>query len=151
VVPTAQGFDALRSLFPQGASANVDRYLSVVGNLRGTTNPVNVALGGGRPDIQFGTVTTFAPAPVNTYDLLTRVDWTPNERNNLAVRYLLNDQKVINQFPTPFEGFAVDVPGRVNNLYASHTIILSPRMTRTSLGSRMEDSMCCSVLAMKPR
>src|SRR6266404_1374909 len=35
VVPTAQGFNTLRSLFPQGGSPNLDRYLSVVGNLRG--------------------------------------------------------------------------------------------------------------------
>jgi Carboxypeptidase regulatory-like domain/TonB dependent receptor/TonB-dependent Receptor Plug Domain len=129
VVPTEAGFNLLRSLFPQGASANLDRYLNVVGNLRGTTNVVNVALGGGRPDVPFGTVTTFAPAPTNTYDLLGRVDWTPNENNNFAARYLLTDQSVMNQFPTPFEGFAVDVPSRVQNFYLSHTRILSARMT----------------------
>src|SRR5262249_16776216 len=39
VVPTQEGFDLLRSLFPQGRSANLDRYLSIVGNLRGTTTP----------------------------------------------------------------------------------------------------------------
>jgi hypothetical protein len=129
VVPTAQGFSALRSLFPQGSSPNLDRYLSVVGGLRGTTNPINVALGGGRPDIPFGTVTTFAPAPVNTYDLLTRVDWTPNERDSFAARYLFENQRVTNQFPTPFVGFAVDVPARVQNFYANYTRILSARMT----------------------
>ncbi|HXG94603.1 MAG TPA: carboxypeptidase regulatory-like domain-containing protein [Blastocatellia bacterium] len=129
VVPTEQGFQTLRALFPEGRSANLDRYLSVVGNLRGSTNLVNVPLGGGRPDIQFGTVTTFSPAPVNTYDLLTRVDWTPSENNSFAVRYLLTDQKVTNQFPTPFEGFAVDVPSRVQNLYGNYTRVLSARMT----------------------
>ncbi len=129
VVPTEQGFQTLRALFPEGRSANLDRYLSVVGNLRGSTNLVNVPLGGGRPDIQFGTVTTFSPAPVNTYDLLSRVDWTPSENNSFALRYLLTDQKVTNQFPTPFEGFAVDVPSRVQNLYGNYTRVLSARMT----------------------
>jgi hypothetical protein len=129
VVPTEAGFNQLRSLFPEGTSPNLDRYLNVVGNLRGTTNIVNVALGGGRPDIPFGTVTTFSPAPVNTYDLLGRVDWTPNENNNFAARYLFNKQSVNNQFPTPFEGFAVDVPSRVQNFYLNHTRILSARMT----------------------
>ncbi|MFY9608246.1 MAG: carboxypeptidase regulatory-like domain-containing protein [Blastocatellia bacterium] len=129
VVPTAQGFDTLRSLFPAGSSANLDRYLGVVGGLRGSTNLINVPIGGGRPDIQFGTVTTSAPGPVNTYDVLGRVDWTPTERDSIAARYLFNNQSVTNQFPTPFEGFAVDVPSRVQNFYANHTRLLSSRMT----------------------
>jgi outer membrane receptor protein involved in Fe transport len=129
VIPTQQGFNTLRSLFAQGASANLDRYLGVVGSLRGATNAFNVALGGGRPDVQFGTVTAAAPAPINTYDLLARVDWTPNERDNFAARYIFNNQVVTNQFPTPFQGFAVDVPGRVQNLYGNYTRILSSRMT----------------------
>lgn len=99
VIPTGQGFNTLRSLFPQGASANLDRYLGVVGSLRGSTNVFNVPLGGGRPDVQFGTVTAAAPAPINTYDLLARVDWTSSERDNFAARHILNDQVVTNQFP----------------------------------------------------
>jgi outer membrane receptor protein involved in Fe transport len=129
VIPTAQGFDTLRSLFAQGASANLDRYLGVVGSLRGANNVFNVPLGGGRPDVQFGTVTAAAPAPINTYDLLARVDWTPNERDNFSARYIFNNQVVTNQFPTPFQGFAVDTPGRVQNLYGNYTRILSSRMT----------------------
>jgi outer membrane receptor protein involved in Fe transport len=129
VVPTEQGFNTLRSLFPQGASANLDRYLGVVGSLRGSTNPFDVPLGGGRPDVQFGTVTASAPAPINTYDLLARIDWTPNEKDNFSARYIFNDQLVTNQFPTPFQGFAVDVPSRVQNFYANYTRILSSRMT----------------------
>lgn len=129
VIPTAQGFNTLRSLFAQGASPNLDRYLGVVGGLRGSTNVFNVPLGGGRPDIQFGTVTAAAPAPINTYDLLARVDWTPNEKDNFAVRYIFNDQRVTNQFPTPFAGFAVDVPGRVQNLYGNYNRLISSRMT----------------------
>jgi len=129
VIPTQQGFNTLRGLFPQGASANLDRYLGVVGGLRGLTNTFNVPLEGGRPDIQFGTVTASAPAPINTYDLLTRIDWTPNENNSIAARYLFNDQRVTNQFPTPFQGFAVDVPSRVQNFYANYTRLISLRMT----------------------
>jgi hypothetical protein len=129
IIPTEQGFNTLRSLFPQGASANLDRYLGVVGSLRGSTNVFNVPLGGGRPDVQFGTVTAAAPAPTNTYDFLTRIDWTPDERDNFAARYLFNNQVVTNQFPTPFKGFAVDVPARVQNFYANYTRLLSSKMT----------------------
>ncbi|HVG19250.1 MAG TPA: carboxypeptidase regulatory-like domain-containing protein [Blastocatellia bacterium] len=129
VVPTERGFQQLRALFPQGASANLDRYLGVVGNLRGTANPFTVALGNGRPDIEFGTATIFRPAPINTYDLLSRIDWTPNQNNSFAFRYLFQDQKVTNQIPTPFEGFTIDVPSRVQNFYLNYTRILSLRMT----------------------
>src|SRR6185295_11400098 len=34
-VPTANGFATLRSLFPAGRNANLDRYLDIVGDLRG--------------------------------------------------------------------------------------------------------------------
>ncbi|HEX8088557.1 MAG TPA: carboxypeptidase regulatory-like domain-containing protein, partial [Blastocatellia bacterium] len=129
VVPTERGLQQLRALFPQGVSANLDRYLGVVGNLRGTTNPFTVALGNGRPDIEFGTATIFRPAPTNTYDLLSRVDWTPNQNNSFAFRYLFQDQTVTNQIPTPFEGFTIDVPSRVQNFYLNYTRILSLRMT----------------------
>ncbi|HWN99527.1 MAG TPA: carboxypeptidase regulatory-like domain-containing protein [Blastocatellia bacterium] len=129
VVPTQQGFDTLRSLFPSGSSPNLDRYLGVVGGLRGATNLINVPLGGGRPDAQFGTVTTAAPGPVNTYDVLGRVDWTISDKDSFAARYLFTNQSVVNQFPTPFAGFAVDVPSRVQNYYMNYTRLLSSRMT----------------------
>src|SRR6185295_15313460 len=54
-VPTAAGFATLRSLFPTGTNANVDYYLNIVGGVRGVTNASNVALGGGRPSVEFGT------------------------------------------------------------------------------------------------
>ena len=37
VVPTAAGMNQLRALFPVGASPNLDRYLEIVGDLRGQT------------------------------------------------------------------------------------------------------------------
>ncbi len=129
VIPTSSGFNQLRALFPQGSSANLDRYLSVIGDLRGTTNPVNVSLGGGRPDIEFGTVTTFSAQPVNTYDVLGRVDWAPNADNNFAFRYLLQDQTFSNQFPTVFPGFGVDVTGKTQNFYLNYTRVLSTSTT----------------------
>ncbi|PYP84467.1 MAG: hypothetical protein DMF61_19875 [Blastocatellia bacterium AA13] len=127
VIPTDAGFNTLRSLFHQGASANVDRYLGVLGSLRGATNPFNVPLGGGRPDVQFGTVTTSQSQPVNTYDTLVRVDWTPNARDSYAARYIRNDQTFTNQFPTAFDGFAVDVNAAVQNFFGSYTRVLSNR------------------------
>ncbi len=135
VVPTQAGLNRLRALFPAGASPNVDRYLSIVGDLRGTTNLINVNLGGGRGDIEFGTATRASAQPVNTYDYLTRIDWTPSSRNSASFRYLSTDQIFSNQFPDPsfgvtgsqFAGFEIDAPSLTQNFYMSDTHVFSPR------------------------
>jgi hypothetical protein len=135
IVPTEAGFNQLRALFPTGASANLDRYLGIVGNLRGSTGLVNVPLGGGRPDIQFGTATNLSAQPVNTYDYLTRIDWNSSSKNSASFRYLATKQLFSNQFPDPstgiagsqFPGFEIDVPSLTQNFYASDTYVFSPR------------------------
>lgn len=134
IVPTEAGFNQLRALFPAGASANLDRYLGIVGALRGTTSFVNVPLGGGRPDIQFGTATRQSAQPVNTYDYVTRVDWTVSAKNSASFRYLATKQLFSNQFPDPstgvtgsqFPGFEIDVPSLAQNLFISDTHVFSP-------------------------
>src|SRR6185369_1176052 len=47
VVPTAAGFNTLRTLFPAGASTNLDAYLSALGDVRATTNTFTLPLGNG--------------------------------------------------------------------------------------------------------
>ena len=129
VVPTVEGFGALRTLFPQGQSANLDRYLSIVGDLRGATNVFQLPLGGGRPNIAFGTTTLGGVSQsINDYQFLTRVDWTPGAKDSFSFRYLFDDQTFTNQIPSAFKGFGIDVPSRVQNFYANHTRILSPRL-----------------------
>ncbi len=135
IVPTQAGFDQLRALFPAGTSSNLDRYLGIVGDLRGVTNVISVPLGGGRPDIEFGTATRQSAQPVNTYDYLTRIDWTPSTTNSFSFRYLATKQLFSNQFPDPstgvtgsqFPGFEIDVPSLTQNFYASQTHVFSPR------------------------
>src|SRR5215510_13658261 len=127
VVPTQAGLDLLRSLFPAGTSTNLDRYLSIVGNLRGTTNISTVALGGGRPDIPVGTATiNVVPQPLNDYQWLAKVEWTPSDKDNFAFRYIFDDLKLANQIPSAFDGFGVDVVGRTQNFHLSHTRTFSP-------------------------
>src|SRR5690242_5602537 len=99
VVPTAEGVAQLRALFPVGASPTLDRYLETIGDLRGTTGVFDVALGGGRGSIPFGTATRTSSQPVDDTQYLFRVDWTPNANNNVAVRYLADDQNFSNQTP----------------------------------------------------
>lgn len=135
VVPTQAGFNQLRALFPVGASPNLDRYLAIIGELRGSTNFIDVPLGGGRDPIQFGTATRFSAQPVNTYDYLTRIDWSSSDKNSMSFRYLANEQLFSNQFPDPstgitgsqFPGFEIDVPSLTQNFYMSDTYVFSPR------------------------
>jgi Carboxypeptidase regulatory-like domain/TonB dependent receptor len=135
VVPTQAGLTQLRSLFPAGASPNLDQYLAIVGDLRGTTNPILVDLGNNRGDIEFATATRTSAQPVNTYDYLTRIDWTPSSKNSASFRYLANKQLFSNQFPDPstgvtgsqFAGFEIDVPSLTQNFYMSDTHVFSPR------------------------
>ena len=133
-VPTVAGFAALRSQFPAGTSANLDYYLGIVGNNRGATDLFNVALrnpatGAITNNIEFGTVSTVAPQPVNTYDYITRADYNPTDRDNLSFRYLATKQRFTNQFPTVFQGFEVDVPSLNQNFYAAYTRNFAPNLT----------------------
>jgi hypothetical protein len=129
VVPTAEGFAMLRSLFPQGQSANLDRFLNIAGDLRGATNVFQVPLGGNRQDIPFGTATlTGVSQRIDDYQFLTRVDWTPGAKDSLSFRYLFDDQTFVNQIPSAFQGFGIDVPSRVQNFYASHTRVVSLKL-----------------------
>lgn len=133
-VPTAQGFNTLRALFPAGSNPNLDRYLSIVGNLRGQREFSTVALGGGRPDIDFGEANVSSSQPVTDDQFLTRVDWTPTQKDSLSFRYVYDRQSFNNQFPTvgsggsPFPGFEVDVPSLVQNFYFNYTRNISTRL-----------------------
>ena len=133
-VPTAEGFAQLRSLFPAGTNPDLDRYLEIVGNLRGQREISTVALGGSRPNIDFGETTISSTQPVTDDQFLTRVDWTPTQKDSLSFRYVYDRQSFNNQFPTvasggsPFPGFEVDVPSLVQNFYFNYTRNISSRL-----------------------
>ena len=124
-VPTAEGVAQLRALFPVGASPNLDRYLASIGDLRGTTGVFTVPLGGGRGSIPFGTATRTSSQPVDDTQYLFRVDWNPNQKDNIGVRYLADNQLFANQVPTfstlQFPGTEVDVPSLIQNAYINWT------------------------------
>jgi hypothetical protein len=129
VVPTAAGFATLRSLFPAGRSANLDAYLAALGNVRGTTDVFTLPLGNGRPDIEFATASASAPQPVNDYQGLGRVDWTPNSRDSYSFRYLFDKSRFSNQIPSIFPDNEIDVPGTTQNFYFNYTRSISARLT----------------------
>ncbi|HEY0005322.1 MAG TPA: carboxypeptidase regulatory-like domain-containing protein [Pyrinomonadaceae bacterium] len=129
VVPTAAGVATLRSLFPAGASGNLDAYLAALGSVRATTDTFPVELGGGRPTIEFGTASASAPQPVNDYQGLFRVDWTPNSKDAYSFRYLFDNQLFSNQIPSIFPGNEIDVPSLTQNFYFNFTRTFSANTT----------------------
>ena len=129
VVPTATGVNQLLALFAPGASPNLDLFLNAIGDVRGVTNPILVPLGGGRPSIEFGTASVAGSQPFNDHQFLTRWDFTPSSSNIFTARYIYDKSTFNNQFPTIFNGFEVDVPGKTHNLYLSFTHVFSPKLT----------------------
>src|SRR5215204_98884 len=133
VVPTAEGVAQLRALFPAGTSANLDRYLAAIGDLRGQTGVFTVPLGGGRAPVPFGTATRTSSQPVDDTQYLFRTDWTPNSNNSIGVRYLADDQIFSNQTPQfstlLFPGTEVDVPSLIQNALINWTRTFSPNTT----------------------
>jgi outer membrane receptor protein involved in Fe transport len=144
-LPTAAGYAALRSLFPAGANANLDNYLTIIGDVRGTSQPFNVALGaapgssatsstacpaavGNRPCIEFGT--GFFSLPRNFLDrqIQTRIDHKLGERDQLSGRYLYdnqNDPLATANFP----GFETTSQNRYQNALISETHVFSASLT----------------------
>ena len=131
-VPTAEGFAQLRALFPAGTSANLDRYLASIGDLRGQTGVFDVPLGG-NVFIPFGTATRTSSQPVDDTQYLFRVDWNATSKDNVSVRYLADDQIFSNQVPQfstlQFPGTEVDVPSLIQNAYVNWTRTFTPNTT----------------------
>lgn len=142
IVPTAAGAAQLRALVAPGTNPALDQYLATVGTFLAPTADRSIGIeAAGTPNrtlIPFGTASRQSAQPVNTYDYIARVDWTPTTRDSLSFRYLRNDQVFNNQFPggptqgtagTQFPGFEVDVPGVADSFYASYTRNFSPNTT----------------------
>lgn len=137
VTPTAAGLATLRAQVAPGVNPALDQYIAIVSTFLAPVAdraPVFLQQGGVGTSIQFGNATRQSAQPVNTYDYIARVDWTPTTKDSLSFRYLRNDQVFNNQFPSgiaggQFPGFEVDVPGIADNFYSAYTRNISPNTT----------------------
>jgi hypothetical protein len=138
VTPTQAGFNTLRAQAPVGTNLALDQYLNTVSTfLAPTADRPAVPLqssGDNQTFVEFGNATRQSSQPVNTYDYITRVDWTPTSRDSFSFRFLRNTQVFTNQFAalaggTLFPGFEVDVPSQNNNFYFNYTRNLSANTT----------------------
>ncbi|MBI5085903.1 MAG: TonB-dependent receptor [Acidobacteria bacterium] len=126
--PSAAGRARLNQLFPKGTNPRADLFNSVTGGLDATSQFFNVPLGGGRPDVEFGTVIVPYAQTQRDRQSTTRIDTTLNDKNLLSGRYLysqpVNDPATLN-----WPGFMSTQQYRYQNAVANWTRIISPTMT----------------------
>jgi hypothetical protein len=130
LVPTAAGRATLRQLFPQGVNPRVDTFLAVTDGVVGITNPNPIALGNGRPDIEFGTAgPTFARTFVEP-QFQIRLDHKISESSQLSGRYLFADQSdPLGGAALGLPGFTTSQPNRFQNFLISETHVFTPNLT----------------------
>ena len=137
LTPTAAGRERLRSIFPRGASDNVDVLLFATGGAIGSSDPgsspQNIALGE-RPgcpapcNVQFGTFArNFAQLSTNRQYLI-RIDHKIGDDDQLSGRFI--SDRSDNPIASPrFEGFDAATLNRNYNFQTAYTRIFSPTVT----------------------
>src|SRR5262245_39497979 len=129
--PTAEAVARLRTLFPN--NPRLDQYMNAVGDLRGTANPLTLALGADPAGVDRGSV-SFASAniglaqPSDAIQWLTRVDHNLSEGHRLSFRYLYDSSNTSPSNIT-FPGYIQDFNGRSQNFLATDTYTFSSTWT----------------------
>jgi hypothetical protein len=126
-VPSLAGEATLRTLFPVGTNPRVDTYLTAISSVRGTANLFNIALGSGRPDVQFGTGFFSLPVYYKDRQMSLRIDHKISENDQLSGRYLRDSDSLL--ATAAFPGFETTETDKYQNVQIAETHIFSPRMT----------------------
>lgn len=131
-VPTAAAVTRLQALFPN--NPRLDLYLGLLGSLRGTANPVTIALGLDpatnidRGSVNFASANIGLAQPVDGTQWVTRVDHNLSESHRLSARYLY-DANTTAPSSVVFPGFIQDFKGRSQNFLASDSWTFTPSWT----------------------
>jgi hypothetical protein len=150
VTPTAAGRATLRSIFPEGANANVDFLLNNTAQTVGTTNPTFLALGlapgapgtsstsctaagvaaaGNRPCVQFATFVRNYASIYDEHEFQLRGDHRLGEGDQLSLRFLRETQVQPFGGAVNFPGFDADYTAQFYNFLISETHVFSPSWT----------------------
>ncbi|MDQ3254861.1 MAG: carboxypeptidase regulatory-like domain-containing protein, partial [Acidobacteriota bacterium] len=135
VTPTAAGRARLRSLFPEGANANVDFYLNATQSSVGTAGPQDFALGAltGGPDrgsIQFGTFFKNFASTFTDRQWQARIDHKLSDNDQLSGRFLSDRQsEPKGGIAGALEGFEADFAAKYYNFLVAETHVFSPSLT----------------------
>jgi outer membrane receptor protein involved in Fe transport len=130
LTPTQRGRDTLSSLFPQGSNPRVDLLLDLTAGAIGIANPNLIALGNGRPGIEFGSAVTSFAQPQTEPQLQVRIDHRISEKSQFSSRYLFADPN--EQFggaTLGLPGFTTSEKNRFQNFLISETHVFTPSLT----------------------
>ena len=133
---TQNGRNALRTLFPTGANANVDNYLAATANAVAVASPFNIALGpnaltGGahRGNIEFGTFFRNYAALDTIKQWSIKIDHKLGDNDQLSGRFLSNREVAPQGGTAGFPGFDADFKDNLYNFQVAETHIFSSRIT----------------------
>jgi len=132
VVPTEAAVGTLRSLFP--AKPRLDLYLSLLGSLRGTANPIGLQLGDdpvtgvNRGVVQFATAPLVLPVSDGGPQWLVLLDHNLSEEHHLAFRYI-HDSRTNSPTNVYFPGFILDNGAQNQNFLFTDHYTFSPSWT----------------------
>ncbi len=136
-VPTVNGVNQLRALFPAGTNARVDLYLDAIGSARGLTTLQTIALGTGpdgfgnvvpRGSVETGLIGFPASSQTNVRQYVFRIDHRINDRHQIGIRYL-DDDTVVPNAAMNSPGFTRDFTGNSRNLLFTHTWVIKSNIT----------------------
>ena len=130
VTPTANGWATLNGLFPTGTNANVDLYRQIASKAVADSQPYLVPLGGGRPDVEFGTKISDYGYNYLDRQWMIRIDHSISERDQLSGRFV-RDSKNAPQGGAAsfFPGFSTSYQYPTLNVLLAETHVFSPTTT----------------------
>ncbi len=127
---TANGWATLDQLYPVGRNKQADLYRDLTSRLAATGNPFLVALGDGRPALEFGTAATPFPRAVADRQWLMRLDHRLSDKDQISGRLMWNDRNNPNGATTTFfPGFGTSQLDRFRNALITETHVFAPTVT----------------------
>src|SRR5262245_22060073 len=132
VVPTEATVTKLRPLFP--SNPRLDLYLSLLGPLRGSGNPIPLQLGADPVTGVDRGVAQFASAPLDLRESnagpqwMLRLDHNLSDGHRLAFRYI-SDSRTDSPFNVLFPGFYIEQEAQNQNFLLTDQYTFSPTWT----------------------
>jgi hypothetical protein len=130
VTPSAAGWATLDSLFPKGTNKNVDLYRQIASTAVADSQFTTFPLGGGRPDVQFGTKISDYGLKYLARQWMIRGDHTISEKDLLSARYISNNITWPQGGASPFfPGFSTSYSYPTLNATLSETHVFNAATT----------------------
>jgi hypothetical protein len=130
VSPTAAGRATLLRLFPRGQNANADLLQQITEGYDGVFRNFNVALGNGRPDVEFGRIITPYAQRLRTRQYGFKINHRVSAKDDLAGRFLIHDQLQPEGGETlSFPSFHTSSSEKSLSTSLYHTHVFSPSVT----------------------